>query len=410
MLSAPADGWPPADRDHQPAHLPARPAGHRRRGRAQRLRGRGGQAAGQPRHRGGDLHPRGLSRHARRRWSWCRACWSATWWPARSRNSTRTTCPARSARSPSGCCVPRPTTPPAGTTWCTRTTGCPARSRRSRRSAGGCRSSSPCTPWARSRTWRWPAATAPSPRSGSAARARSWRPPTGWSPTPRKRRASWSSCTAPAPWRVETVSPGVDLSVFRAGPAAAARRRLGLPADAVVLVFAGRIQPLKGPDVVLRAAAELLRSSPALADRLVVVFVGGPSGSEVGAPGRLDGLAADARHLGLRPARAAVPAARAGRLVPGRDRGAGAVALGIVRAGGARGSGLRDAGGRGRRRRAAHRGQGRLLRHPGGRARSGGVGAGAFRAGRARPGGSRSCPAARWRTRPGSAGPPPRTG
>jgi D-inositol-3-phosphate glycosyltransferase len=121
------------------------------------------------------------------------------------------------------------------------------------------------------------------------------------------------------PRRVKTVSPGVDLSLFSPGSgagvpgvsgaagvpgvpgvpgaagaagAAGARARLGLPADAVVLVFAGRIQPLKGPDVVLRAAAELLRSSPALADRLVVVFVGGPSGSEVGAPGRLDGLAA----------------------------------------------------------------------------------------------------------------------
>src|SRR5437588_9093636 len=66
------------------------------------------------------------------------------------------------------------------------------------------------------------------------------------------------------PWRVETVNPGVDLSVFRPGPVPAARRRLGLPADAVVLVFAGRIQPLKGPDIVLRAAAELLRSQPGL--------------------------------------------------------------------------------------------------------------------------------------------------
>jgi D-inositol-3-phosphate glycosyltransferase len=94
------------------------------------------------------------------------------------------------------------------------------------------------------------------------------------------------------PRRVKTVSPGVDLSRFSPGSVAAARARLGLPLDAVVLVFAGRIQPLKGPDVVLHAAAELLRSSPALADRLVVVFVGGPSGSEVGAPGRLDGLAA----------------------------------------------------------------------------------------------------------------------
>ena len=106
------------------------------------------------------------------------------------------------------------------------------------------------------------------------------------------------------PPRVKTVSPGVDLSVFRpapaagpgpaaspAGPPAAVRRRLGLPPDALVLVFAGRIQPLKGPDVVLRAAASLLRMAPGLADRLVVVFVGGPSGSEVGAPGRLSALA-----------------------------------------------------------------------------------------------------------------------
>jgi D-inositol-3-phosphate glycosyltransferase len=82
------------------------------------------------------------------------------------------------------------------------------------------------------------------------------------------------------------------LALFSPGSVAAARGRLGLAADAMVLVFAGRIQPLKGPDIVLRAAAELLRSAPALADRLVVVFVGGPSGTEVGAPGRLDSLAA----------------------------------------------------------------------------------------------------------------------
>ncbi|HJZ28745.1 MAG TPA: D-inositol-3-phosphate glycosyltransferase [Streptosporangiaceae bacterium] len=93
------------------------------------------------------------------------------------------------------------------------------------------------------------------------------------------------------PWRVETVNPGVDLSVFRPAARVASRRRLGLPADAVVLAFAGRIQPLKGPDVVLRAAASLLRLRPSLAGRLVVVIVGGPSGSEVGAPGRLEALA-----------------------------------------------------------------------------------------------------------------------
>jgi D-inositol-3-phosphate glycosyltransferase len=59
----------------------------------------------------------------------------------------------------------------------------------------------------------------------------------------------------------------------------------------VVLAFAGRIQPLKGPDVVLRAAAGLLADCPWLSGRLVVVIVGGPSGSEIGAPGRLADLA-----------------------------------------------------------------------------------------------------------------------
>jgi D-inositol-3-phosphate glycosyltransferase len=98
--------------------------------------------------------------------------------------------------------------------------------------------------------------------------------------------------------QVRTVSPGVDLSLFRpftgpgasAGAARAARRRVGLPADSFVVMFAGRVQPLKGPDIVMRAAASL---APALGSRLAVVFVGGPSGSEVGAPGRLASLAAE---------------------------------------------------------------------------------------------------------------------
>jgi D-inositol-3-phosphate glycosyltransferase len=96
--------------------------------------------------------------------------------------------------------------------------------------------------------------------------------------------------------RVKTVSPGADLSVFRPGSTAKARARLGLPPDAVVLLFVGRVQPLKGPDIVLRAAADLLRRNPELESRLVVVFVGGPSGSEVGVPGRLATLAG---QLGL---------------------------------------------------------------------------------------------------------------
>ena len=94
------------------------------------------------------------------------------------------------------------------------------------------------------------------------------------------------------PSRVATVPPGVDLEVFRPGEASAARTRLGVPPEAVVLLFVGRIQPLKAPDVLLRAAARLLEHDPALRSRLVVAVVGGPSGSGLAAPEHLSRLAA----------------------------------------------------------------------------------------------------------------------
>lgn len=82
---------------------------------------------------------------------------------------------------------------------------------------------------------------------------------------------------------VHTVAPGVDLERFGPGSRSAARRRLGLPRDAVVLAFAGRIQPLKAPDVLLQAAARMLEQRPDLRDRLVVLVVGGPSGTGLAA-------------------------------------------------------------------------------------------------------------------------------
>jgi D-inositol-3-phosphate glycosyltransferase len=90
--------------------------------------------------------------------------------------------------------------------------------------------------------------------------------------------------------RVVTVAPGVDLEHFRPGEASAARTRLGIPPDAVVL-FVGRIQPLKAPDVLLRAAARMLEQDPALRSRLVVAVIGGPSGSGLAEPEALQRLA-----------------------------------------------------------------------------------------------------------------------
>jgi D-inositol-3-phosphate glycosyltransferase len=98
------------------------------------------------------------------------------------------------------------------------------------------------------------------------------------------------------PRAVETIHPGVDLDVFTPGRRTAARRRLGLRRDDHVVLFAGRVQPLKAPDVLLRAAAELLAADPAARRRLVVVVVGGLSGTGKAHP---DSLAHLATTLGI---------------------------------------------------------------------------------------------------------------
>ena len=91
--------------------------------------------------------------------------------------------------------------------------------------------------------------------------------------------------------QVVTVAPGVDLERFRPGEQTTARTRLGVPPDAVLLLFVGRIQPLKAPDVLLRAAARMIEQDPALRDRLVVAVVGGPSGTGLLEPTALQDLA-----------------------------------------------------------------------------------------------------------------------
>ena len=60
-----------------------------------------------------------------------------------------------------------------------------------------------------------------------------------------------------------------------------------------MLLFVGRLQPLKAPDVLLRAAAELIRRDPALADRLQVLIVGAPSGTGLAEPDAYAELAAE---------------------------------------------------------------------------------------------------------------------
>jgi D-inositol-3-phosphate glycosyltransferase len=90
------------------------------------------------------------------------------------------------------------------------------------------------------------------------------------------------------PDRIDVVHPGVDLATFSPGDRMQARRALGLAADEKVIAFVGRIQPLKAPDVLLRAAAKL--------PGVRVLVAGGPSGSGLANP---DGLVRLADELGI---------------------------------------------------------------------------------------------------------------
>jgi D-inositol-3-phosphate glycosyltransferase len=77
------------------------------------------------------------------------------------------------------------------------------------------------------------------------------------------------------PGRIRIVPPGVDHAFFGPGHRPQARRALGLPLDGRLLLFVGRIQPLKRADVAIETLAEL-RQRDGEPYRLVVV--GGPSG------------------------------------------------------------------------------------------------------------------------------------
>ncbi|MGH3735248.1 MAG: D-inositol-3-phosphate glycosyltransferase [Micromonosporaceae bacterium] len=135
------------------------------------------------------------------------------------------------------------------------------------------------------------------------------------------------------PERLSVVAPGADLRRFTPGPAD--RAAFGLPEDGFVLLFVGRIQPLKAPDVVVRALAALHARNPRLAARTTAVICGGPSGTGLERPRHLQELAASlgvggsVRFLPPQPADRLAQLYRAADLlcVPSHNESFGLVAL-----------------------------------------------------------------------------------
>ena len=84
---------------------------------------------------------------------------------------------------------------------------------------------------------------------------------------------------------VAVVPAGVDLARFRPGDQAAARAHLGLD-DGPLVLFVGRLEPLKGVDILVRAVAVAELDQP-----ITLIVAGGDRESAPDAVGELDALA-----------------------------------------------------------------------------------------------------------------------
>jgi D-inositol-3-phosphate glycosyltransferase len=98
---------------------------------------------------------------------------------------------------------------------------------------------------------------------------------------------------AAAPQKIMIVPPGVDLHTFHPCDQPKSRAQLGVNQDDQVILFVGRIQPLKAPDVLIRAVAELVGREPSRRERLRLIIIGSPSGPDAAWSLSLGPLAAD---------------------------------------------------------------------------------------------------------------------
>lgn len=107
------------------------------------------------------------------------------------------------------------------------------------------------------------------------------------------------------PERIHLIPPGVDHSTFRPQDREAAKQALGLDGKKV-MIFVGRLQPLKAADIAIEALGHLVRWGRVNLDEIRLLIVGGASGtSGASETGRLGDLV---ERLGLKEAVQFVPA------------------------------------------------------------------------------------------------------
>lgn len=95
------------------------------------------------------------------------------------------------------------------------------------------------------------------------------------------------------PERIHLIPPGVDHGIFKPGDKLAAKAKLGHQ-DKKILLFVGRLQPLKAADTAIRALGALSATGRVELDVTRLLIVGGASGvAGRGEPERLMALAED---------------------------------------------------------------------------------------------------------------------
>ena len=224
-------------------------------------------------HRGRDLHPGHVQRRCRRWSSWPRRAWCGTSIAGPFEGLAKEDLPAQLCAFTAGVLRVEAAREPGwydlmhSHYWLSGQVGWLART------AGACRWCTPRTPWPRSRTRRWPTATRPEPLARVIGEEQVVAEADRLVANTADEADQLRRAVRRRPDQVVVVPPGVDLDLFRpAADAGRPRDRLGRAAGRrCVLLFVGRIQPLKAPDLLLRAAAQLLERDPELPSRLQVV-------------------------------------------------------------------------------------------------------------------------------------------
>lgn len=77
------------------------------------------------------------------------------------------------------------------------------------------------------------------------------------------------------PQKIDVVPPGVDLNRFNPLDRREAKEKIGMPPDDQMILFVGRMQPLKGVDILIEALGLVRQKEPKLAQNICVSLIGG---------------------------------------------------------------------------------------------------------------------------------------